>query len=149
MRVFHHQVLFDGGDDARLAGCSQGQPARRQFTADILQQGHGNQRVIDQRFGKRHIAAFLGQQYKVHGVHAQATVFLGHRDTGETEFGKLLPECRVAARVCFPTGAQPLGGDFVDQKVADGILKQQLVFAESEIHGYLGIPSMRSAIMLR
>jgi hypothetical protein len=105
--------------------------------------------VVHQRLGQSHIAALLRQQHEVQGGHPQAIVFLRYGYTSQAQFGQLLPQGRVAAAVRIPARAQTLGRDFVNQKAAHGIVEQELVFAECKVHGYLGMPSMRSAMMLR
>ena len=81
----------------------RGNQSRCQLTAELAQQGHGDQRRMHQRFRQGHVATLLGQQHEVQLAHAQAAEFLRHGDTRQAQLGQLLPQGAVAPVPGFPS----------------------------------------------
>ena len=124
MGVLDNEVLRQSNHHDGLTGGQFRQPVRGQFTANICQHRHRDQRGVHQRLGQCHIAALLCQQHEIQRVHAEATVLLRHRDSGEAQLGQLLPQGPVTASVRLPACADALGCHLVHQKIAHRFLEQ-------------------------
>jgi hypothetical protein len=88
-------------------------------------------------------------QHALDFAEPHAALRLGHEQAGHAHLGELLPQRARAAGLRLPQLAQRLGPVLLREEVAQRGLEQQLVFAEAEVHRYLGIPRMRSEMMLR
>ncbi|MND76292.1 hypothetical protein D3C80_679340 [compost metagenome] len=99
------------------------------------EQRHADQHGVHQRLRQTGVTAFLGNQHEVQLIHAHAVLCLGHGQGGQAQFHQLRPELLTAPAVALPQFANAFRGDFVDQEAADVVLKQQLVAAETKVHG--------------
>lgn len=104
-------------------------------------------------FRQGDIARLLRQQNKIQGAHAEAAINFRHGHAGQTQLRQLRPQCIGAAGIGTPQLADELRRHLVAKKIPHRLLKQELVFSKGKIHGdpsyFRGIPSMRSAMILR
>ncbi|MCG3170947.1 MAG: hypothetical protein CALGDGBN_02518 [Pseudomonadales bacterium] len=154
VRVGHQRVASESDREPGVAGGHAWQPlGGERRVAAAREQRRTDQHGVDQRFGQRHVAHFLGEQHEIEFAHAESAVLLGDGEPGETEPGELRPEFVRTAGRRLPRGADALGRDLGGEEFAHRALEQTLVFAETEIHlpsPYArGMPSMRWAMMLR
>ena len=146
-----HPRSFADGDEFR-----DGQPetdvARRDAAHPFLAlapaqgaqcRGHHHPRAHEGGGGDC-VAQGLGHQRCVQQAQVAAPQRLGDQDAGDPQLGEGTPDRHVVRAALVAQFAHPGDGDLVAEEVADGLLEQQLVFRESEIHA---LPS--SALVLR
>ena len=128
------------------------------MTGQRRQQGDRNAGVLHERLGQRGTTGLLRHQHEVDVGQAHAADGFGRQHARQAELHQARPAFGVVAthRGSFArlrrAGRHPQLGRraHVVEQFADGRSHHPLLFAEREIHGpYLGMPSTRSAMMLR
>ena len=148
-----------GDCDDRIASCDSGQPLFCKpmmpcsvWILQFSQEGGRDRRRRHDRFGQGGTADLDEDPHRVDVVHPEATELFRNEQSGDSDLAMLGPEFGGAAGFGLPLGPNELDRTFTREKVANGFLKQELVFVEVEFHRSLyfrGMPRIRSAMMLR
>jgi hypothetical protein len=151
VRVRHERDVGMADREEGVAGGHAREPLlRERVVAELGEERRAHRRRRDDGLGERRAAALLEEEHAERLVEAHAAVRVGHECAREPDVGQLLPEVGRAPGLGPPRRAHALGRALRAQEVAHGLLEQQRVLAEAEVHRQsLGMPRMRSAITLR